>query len=542
MKIPKITHLFRSCSTICSAAILGLGLSSIAVADPIQHVRTESFVDWTSAGISGVGGGSGTISVAGVAGTVQLALLYWHGIDNGGGTYDNATVSINGNSITGVAIGTATTNCWDSGDSVAYRADVTASVPGDGDYTITGMSNGTNHNANGASIVVIYDDVDNTNDRDLAFFEGNDSNIPDGFPGEDNGWHASLSPINYAGGPVYMEFHMADGQSFTDGSLTLATANGTLIIPDAVGRWDGTSVPSAGTSRADNGELWDIHYFDITSAFGGVPGSVTLDLDGMESTIDCLGLVLGLVDLEAGTAPPPRQDINLTPEEATNCTTDPHMVTATLLDDDNLPVIDVNVDFEILNGPNVGLTFVGSTDGNGEISWTYNSNGTAGTDDIEACFTDNEQVEQCDLAHKTWEVCNEPPDCSQAVSSIPNDCLWPPNHKHHNVSILGITDPDGDPISIIIDAVTSDEATATELGAGGMTHAPDAIIAGDGTVYLRAERSGNGDGRVYQISGTADDGNMGQCTFEIEVQVPHHLERSICNAIDSRYPEFDATQ
>ena len=48
----------------------------------------------------------------------------------------------------------------------------------------------------------------------------------------------------------------------------------------------------------------------------------------------------------------------------------------------------------------------------------------------------------------------------------------------------------------------------------------DAEVNGE-SVDLRAERSGNGDGRVYEISFTADDGNGAMCTGTIQVGVPH---------------------
>lgn len=531
--------LFRRNFALCNGFILGLILSISAFADPIQHVRTESFVDWTSAGVAGVGPGPATVQLSGVSGTVQQAFLYWHGI---GSDYTTNTVTINGNSVVGDLIGTATTNCWGSGNSKAYRADVTSFVSGNGNYVIDNLLSGGpgSTSVNGISLVVIYDDGDPTNDRDLAFFEGNDSNIPNGFPGEDTGWHASLSPINYQGGPVSMEFHLGDGQNFTDNSLTLQTVNGSQTIADTTSLWDGVSLTNLGQGRASNGGLWDIHRIDITAAFGNVPGPVQLDLDGMYPSVDCLGLIVGLVDLEPGTAPPPVQSISLIPREATSCTSDPVELRATLMDDDGLP-ISTNVEFNVISGPNVGTTATVATDANGIATWSHSS-GVAGTDTVEACFVDNQGVEQCDLSYITWEVCNQPPVCDEARVSIPDACLWPPNHEYHNVTILGITDPDGDTVSTTIEAVTSDEKTAVELGAGGMTHSPDAILNSDGSADIRAERAGTNDGRVYKISGTADDGNNGQCTFSVDLQVPHHLEFKVCNAIDSRGPEYDATQ
>ena len=128
--------------------------------------------------------------------------------------------------------------------------------------------------------------------------------LPEGFPGEDDGWHATLPGIAYAGGMVKAIFHAADGQDFSDNSITFSTGGPPLTIPDDATLWDGISVPDAGTSRATNGGLWDIHTFDITAAFGP-PGSTTLQLDGQDNVSDCLGLVLMLLDLEPGSAPPP---------------------------------------------------------------------------------------------------------------------------------------------------------------------------------------------------------------------------------------------
>lgn len=301
-----------SVSKVLQGFVVGLLLSTSAYAEPITHQRTASGVDWVSAGISGTGGGSGTITVTGVTGTVTAAYLYWHGVDltaeGGDGNYDNADITIGGNDIVGTAIGSASTNCWGTGNSVAYRADVSAYVTGDGDYDLAGLSSGVGHNSNGASLVVLFDDGSSGNNRDLVFFEGNDSSVADdAFPLDLAGWTATLSPIVYAGGTVGMEFHVADGQSFEDDTVSLSTASGNLDIADTGALWDGNSLPTAGTSRTDGGELYDIHVFDITSAFGGVTGNVELSLAGQFNPSDCHGLLVALVDLEPGSAPPPPQ-------------------------------------------------------------------------------------------------------------------------------------------------------------------------------------------------------------------------------------------
>jgi hypothetical protein len=131
-----------------------------------------------------------------------------------------------------------------------------------------------------------------------------------------------------------------------------------------------------------------------------------------------------------------------------------------------------------------------------------------GTD---ACGTSTSETSTVTVVDST------PPELSCEVSI---ETLWPPNHKFTDVglSILANDVCDDNPPEIEI-SVTSDEATASEKGAGGKRHCPDAIINANQSVHLRAERSGNGDGRVYQITVTATDscGNTSMCQAEITV-------------------------
>jgi hypothetical protein len=52
-----------------------------------------------------------------------------------------------------------------------------------------------------------------------------------------------------------------------------------------------------------------------------------------------------------------------------------------------------------------------------------------------------------------------------------------------------------------------------------------------GSASVRAERSGNGNGRVYHISFRADNGQGGFCTGVVKVSVPHSLKKRV-TAID----------
>lgn len=110
---------------------------------------------------------------------------------------------------------------------------------------------------------------------------------------------------------------------------------------------------------------------------------------------------------------------------------------------------------------------------------------------------------------------NDPPACELA-KALPT-FLWPPNHKLISVNIAGITDPNNDSVAMRITGVTQDEPVN---GLGDGDTGPDAVILGN-NVILRAERSGSGNGRVYQIYFSADDGQGSVCSSSVKVTVPH---------------------
>ena len=119
------------------------------------------------------------------------------------------------------------------------------------------------------------------------------------------------------------------------------------------------------------------------------------------------------------------------------------------------------------------------------------------------------------------QLANQAPNCSQAVAST--DLLWPPNHQFVSVNVLGVTDPDGDPVAITIDAIFQDEPVDS-FGDGRFS--PDGAGVGTVTAELRAERSGTkkvpGNGRVYHVEFTADDSDGAACSGEVLVGVPHN--------------------
>jgi hypothetical protein len=128
---------------------------------------------------------------------------------------------------------------------------------------------------------------------------------------------------------------------------------------------------------------------------------------------------------------------------------------------------------------------------------------------------------------------NRPPDCSTV--RVDPTSLWPPNHKFRLVTLGGGSDPDGDTLTLAITGVTQDEPVN---GVADGNTAPDALAGPTpGSVHLRRERAGNGNGRVYRIAFTLSDGKGGTCSGVVKVEVPHNKKKA---AIDSAPPSYNS--
>ena len=98
-----------------------------------------------------------------------------------------------------------------------------------------------------------------------------------------------------------------------------------------------------------------------------------------------------------------RGQLDLTPDSDENPVGTQHTVTATVTDPlDSSPLSGIDVDFSVTSGPNSGASGQDTTDANGQATFTYTGNGGPGTDIIRACFEDQNEDEQCDVAEKAW--------------------------------------------------------------------------------------------------------------------------------------------
>jgi hypothetical protein len=280
-------------------------------------------------------------------------------------------------------------------------------------------------------------------------------------------------------------FNVVSNDVDMDGNLDVTTAaavtlplNGTLINHGS-GLFNYT--PNTGFTGTDS---FNYQVCDTTALCAIATVAITVTADGILNAVD---------------------DAISTPED-TPVRID---VIANDLDaDNNIEPATVTVTTAPINGTAVSngdgtVTYTPAVHFFGSDSFTYN-----------VCDADG----LCDSAEVTIDVTsvNDLPDCSAVSPSI--ERIWPANHKMVSVNVLGATDTDNDPIRIVITSITSDEP---DNGIADGNTPGDTAGVGTDTAQVRAERSGNGDGRVYQISFTADDGQDGTCSNTVSVFVPH---------------------
>ena len=142
-----------------------------------------------------------------------------------------------------------------------------------------------------------------------------------------------------------------------------------------------------------------------------------------------------------------------------------------------------------------------------------------GTNDVSVGVTDDgTNVVMCS---STIIVQDTTPPRIRSIVATPN-ILWPPNHKMRRVRVVVRADDACGPVRWRITDVTSNEE---DDGDGDGHTSPDWIINGLNRTLLRAERSGNGSGRVYTLNVELRDVAENITNGTVTVTVPHDRGR-----------------
>ena len=171
----------------------------------------------------------------------------------------------------------------------------------------------------------------------------------------------------------------------------------------------------------------------------------------------------------------------------------------------SVEIVDAPANGTVVKNADNTFTYAPAANFSGQDSFTY-----------KVCDSDG----ACATATVTLTVVlvNNAPVCTGAAPSVA--VIWPPNHQWEPVTVSGVTDIDGNAITISITSIYQDEPTN---GLGDGDTSPDGQGIGSSTAQVRAERKGNGNGRYYHISFTASDGQSGSCTGIVKVSVPKSM-------------------
>jgi len=175
-------------------------------------------------------------------------------------------------------------------------------------------------------------------------------------------------------------------------------ANGALITVGGLG--DSTNNPADPFAGPNGDPTFDDELYDLLPFVND--GDMVINADTLNPSDDdniFFGCFITSVPAAIG------ESILLAPLNATLPTGETHTVTATVVDDNNDPVVGRNVDFEVLSGPNAGEMGSDTTDANGEATFSYVGDDGPGTDTIIASMINSEgDPQDSNTVEVLWEA------------------------------------------------------------------------------------------------------------------------------------------
>jgi hypothetical protein len=247
----------------------------------------------------------------------------------------------------------------------------------------------------------------------------------------------------------------------------------------------------AGTAIGITDQLDVVAWHDVYQSFPSFLAVLATVNDSLQPLIDGKAAAIGGQKV---VIPP---GISLAPATAQNPAGTSHTVTATVTEQGQ-PKQGALVSFKVTAGPNSGqqsppgctVDPTCQTDANGQVSWTYLSNGQTGTDTIQACFTDSGGTVRCAEAKKTW-VAGEP----ARLDLQPKTKINPVDTKHCVTAT--VTDAFGNPtpgvtvnFSVTGSVNTSGSATTGASGVAQFCYIGPALPGAD-TIKAYADTNNN---------------------------------------------------
>jgi hypothetical protein len=171
-----------------------------------------------------------------------------------------------------------------------------------------------------------------------------------------------------------------------------------------------------------------------------------------------------------------------------------------------------------------------------------------GTTPVTLIVTDDQgAVDSCTATITVLDV--TPPSLS--VTATP-DSLWPPNHRLEDVTVTATAGDLCGSVAVVLESVASDEPDNGEGDGNTVNDIQDADVGtADFDLRLRAERSGQGDGRVYTLVYTATDASGNTTSAGTAVTVAHdqggvveplNLQLSAATGTVISWPEVQGAQ
>ena len=391
----------------------GVPLTTPQLGSIIPLVTETGFISLSVDGVGTNNPGGGIIQVDKPAGaTVRGAYFAAASTGFSGRVIGDGLITIDdGTVVTGVN--------WDivTPSSIAshnHWADVTSIVKTTIDGAPAGLvdfliwESGTG-SIEGEILAVIFDDPNQTTSNTIILLFGAQNVLGDNFA------IGLADPIDLTDPNLVLDFSLGISFGFQPaGQFSQVDVNGARMTTSAGGQDDGVAANGAlitvggigdnngnppnpfqtdgGGPRYDD-ELYNLIPF-VTD--GATAINVFTKNPSNDDNIYFGALFLGATTAIVG------EGILLAPLTATNPVNTQHTVTATVQNEFGDPIVGRNVDFEIVNGPNVGLTGSDITDANGEATFTYTSS-LVGVDEIIAEMLNSQQnLETSNSVIKEW--------------------------------------------------------------------------------------------------------------------------------------------